>query len=171
MWREMMAAGVVMGMLAGAAMAQSSATQSTRIVGGVVTVPYQENEVRSVIVLRSISEPAAVVSRALSEQPTRPWLIEVRRAGGTPIFLDPQENYERQGPNAIDENNSILRAQRQGVALRTPSVQIVRGNLNGSRVITGPQPYMILEKPDQSPDMPSVPASKSEKGKLMVKAD
>lgn len=166
MWRTTMAACVVMGMLAGAAMAQSGNTRS-----GVVTVPYLETEVRSVIVLRPIVEPAAVVSRELSEQPTRPWLIEVRRPGRSlQMFLDPQENYERQGPNPIDENNSILRAQRIGNALRNPGVQIVRGHGNGPRVVTGPAPVMILEKPNQ-PAMPSVPAPKSERGKLMVNKD
>ncbi|MEX0653104.1 MAG: hypothetical protein WD534_14335 [Phycisphaeraceae bacterium] len=58
------------------------------------------------VVHRPVVEPAAVVSRSLSEQPVLPHLVEVE-LGGTTMLIDPQVQYPR-----LDENHTIRWAQR-----------------------------------------------------------
>lgn len=62
------------------------------------------------IVQRKVVAPAAVVSRALSEQPVLPHLVEVQ-FGGVTVLVDPQVDYRRT-TGGLDENHTIRRSQR-----------------------------------------------------------
>ncbi len=80
----------------------------------------------AVIVQRRVAQPAAVVSRSLAEQPVHPYLIEVRLANTTTVYLDPDRDYQYQNGNPIDTNHTLLQAQRLGRELNNPGVTIVR---------------------------------------------
>lgn len=120
---------------------------------------------RVYVVTRPIVVPAATVSRELSEQPVRPHLVEVQLVNTT-IFLDPDADYVNTGVNRIDENHSLIKAQRLARSLRAyaNSVRVIHG-MDAHEVINphAIRPSMIMMKPRLGPapaqpgDMPAVP--------------
>ena len=84
-------------------------------------LPRGENDSIRIYTHDSVIDPAATVSRELSEQPVRPYMIHVQLPGTT-TYLDPTANYLHQfnDPGQIDENHWILRAQRLAQALHAP---------------------------------------------------
>lgn len=101
------------------------------------------------VVTRVVVAPEATVSRELAEQPVRPYLIEMR-VNGTTVYLDPNEDYEHQGPGVLDEAHSIPRGQQLGRALRAQGVQVSYGAQHPRSAQNQAQaikPLVIIEKP------------------------
>lgn len=131
----------------------------------------------AVIVRRPVAYPEVVVPRALSEQPGRPWLIEIRVGGSTTVYIDPEANYTHQNPDPLDANQLIPRAQQVYRSHLGNRAYIVRGlkqkpeTQEAEQATKEPTEVYILQKPitppvlkDPKPDpaapapMPSVPA-------------
>jgi hypothetical protein len=135
-----------------ATLAGAADPSSVKIVS---TDPTQGSGVQ--IITRDVVEPAATVSRELSEQPVRPYLTEVKVVTQI-IQLDPAADYERQdnAEGRLDENHWILRAQRLARSLSNPGVTVIHGN--GPRPLREPgsvQPAMIFIKPpNMKQDLP-----------------
>ncbi len=100
------------------------------------------------VLVNPIVESAATVSRALAEQPVYPHLIEVKLRGGTTIYIDPNEDYVHQGPNPIDANSTIPRAQMLHRHL-TAKPQVFRGD--------GHQPQEAKKEMDESAPVIVIP--------------
>ena len=141
---------------------------------GLMVTPAAEQGTRTVIVTRPVVEPAAMVSRELSDQSTWIGLVEVRRTPGLVIYIDPKADYIHQGDGPIGEDHFIVKAQRQARAISTPGVTVYRsGNqASANRVV---RPSMILLKPEmlqqdnapgQMPSAPSAPQKVEEKRSL-----
>ncbi len=125
------------------------------------------------LVQRQVAEPAAVVSRELSQQPVHPHLIELKVAQTT-TYIDPAKDYQFQNGNPIDQNHSILRAQRLHAALNAPGVVIVR-NPRAAEVedqmirADEIQPRAILQlppRPGQQPQKQDQPTPKPQRWKV-----
>jgi len=106
------------------------------------------------VIQRQIVEPAAVVSRALSEQPVHPHLIEVLLLGEgqretSTIYLDPLADYEHQGSLVLDENHFINRAQRLGRSLRASGAYIIRSSSRPQPVAVPIRPHLIFRAPNR----------------------
>ncbi|MFA9479868.1 hypothetical protein ACERK3_16415 [Phycisphaerales bacterium AB-hyl4] len=101
------------------------------------------------LIRRQIVEPAAVVSRALSEQPVLPHLAEVR-VGGVTVLVDPQVDYRRP-TGGIDKNHTIIRAQRLHQAAQPASpARVVRhhhADQPDPSATTRPTPRAIFLRP------------------------
>ena len=141
---------------------------------GLMVTPAAEQGTRAVIVTRPVVEPAAMVSRELSDQSTWVGLIEVRRTPGLVVYLDPKADYIRQGDGPIGEDHFIVKAQRQGRSISAPGVTVYRSGKQSSpqRVV---RPSMILLKPEmlqqenapgQMPSAPSAPKKIEDKRSL-----
>ena len=114
------------------------------------------------LVERRVVEPAAVVSRALSEQPT--YLHEVQLdVINTPIWVDLSENYTDERHGGLDDNHSIVKAQRIARSLRANHARVVRNPARAQhRDAAAIKPVIVIEKPkvNDGPDpIPTVPAS------------
>jgi len=107
--------------------------------------PRQHQSVQ--IVTRRVVEPAATVSRALSEQPVRPHMVELRIADRT-TFFDPQAEHLQPRRFRIDENHTIIRAQRLANSLNARPVTVIYGSDAAAERNLEPQPHIILLKPD-----------------------
>ena len=130
---------------------------------------------RVYIVSRQVVEPAATVSRSLSEQPVRPFLVEVKIVNTT-TFIDPMSDLQYQGVGKIDDDHSLLKAQRLARARMSAGVVTYR-SLATQPTVAGvmPTPAMILMKPampgiDPQSPMPIVP-EKPEPKKEEAKKD
>jgi hypothetical protein len=96
------------------------------------------------IVHRQVVEPAATASRSLRQQPTYPDLVEVQ-VGGTTILVDPYRELAHKPWGGIDENHSLIKAQRQADVPRPlPQGYIVYGSDAG---------------PSEASDAPAEPAA------------
>jgi hypothetical protein len=124
------------------------------------------------ILVNPVVDPQLVIDPDVSRQPTRPDLIRVR-IPGTVVELDPSVNYERSlNGNRIDENHSLLRAQRLHNAIvgQAPTTgYVIRGLGHAERHVdvASIRPRMIIQtpgtgtrhKPAPEPgDIPVVPA-------------
>lgn len=110
------------------------------------------------VVLRQVASGAVTIDRALAETPTRPYLIEVR-VNQTTVYLDPCKDYLRQGPNLIDSDQYIPRAQRLWHSLVSSRAQLVLPRdrqVAETRSGQLPQPRAIFMKPQAQPK--AVPA-------------
>ncbi|MCE9591114.1 MAG: hypothetical protein K8S99_11380 [Planctomycetes bacterium] len=136
---------------------------------------------RVYVVTRDIVEPAAIVTRELSEQPVRPDLIEVRMVNTT-VLLDPDADYYHQGVNPVDQNFSLLKAQRLARSLRgyARGVTVIYGGPVRETIdVNSIKPRMIMMKPtpgngpQQPGDMPIVPQppEKSKDSKTVAMAE
>ena len=76
------------------------------------------------IVYRPVFETAATIDRELAMQPVHPHLIEVS-VGHTTITLDPHQNLRRP-TGGIDENHSLMRAQRQWLDRQAKPARVLR---------------------------------------------
>ncbi|MEE9212589.1 MAG: hypothetical protein V3U29_08045 [Phycisphaeraceae bacterium] len=129
--------------------------QSARIVrkghvapGGVSEYRVHDTPQHLYLVQRSVTESAAVVSRALSEQPVHKHLVEVRVVNTT-IYLDPDVNYIRQGQYRIDDDHFILKALRLHASLTAKPARVIRHPQAGD--MTEPvsiEPRLIIYKGD-----------------------
>ena len=86
---------------------------------------------RIYVVQRKVVEPSAVVSRELAEQPVYQHLAEVQIGNATPILLDTEKNYYRQGVNCIDDNQFLVRAQRLHRHLNRKGAYVVKNRNTG----------------------------------------
>lgn len=77
------------------------------------------------IVHRRVLEPAATVSRELSEQPVRPHLAELEVVH-TRVFVDPKQHLGRR-TGGIDHNHSLHRAQRRWFDEQARPARVIRG--------------------------------------------
>jgi len=123
----------------------------------------QGEQSRVTVVTRPVAVPAATVSRELSQQPVHPHLIEVRYVNTT-LYLDPNADYIHQGVNRIDDNHSLVKAQRLGRSLRAKGVTVIYGS--PQRAALDPmniEPRAVIMRPMRGPvpqhpgDMPIVP--------------
>lgn len=164
---------MIAGLLAGpgdAAMAQApSAYVITRPEPGVVS-PTGPRDLTSTlrldpggverVVLRPVVEPTATVARPLSLQPVRPWLVELRLATTT-IFIDPHASLRQDFNRGIDENHTLMRAQRLGLNRSALPARVIRNEQaaaiealdHGGAV---PQPILRFRKPQPQRDAPQV---------------
>ena len=131
---------------------------------------FSESDVE--VVLRSVTQPAAVISRALSEQPVHPHLIEGRFVHTT-VYLDPEKNYERTGRvGRRNPNEKLLRAQRLWKYLNARKAHVVYGRGHRPAVASAIEPYMIIMKPKErrapKHNMPQVPAPPTKRPDLMA---
>lgn len=144
--------------------AVASCVTAAPLMAGSGPVAYRASDQnpRVYVVTRPIVEPAATVSRALSEQPVRPFMIEVKIVNTT-TFLDPLTDLQYQGVGKIDDDHSLLKAQRLGRAMMSSGVMTYRGRAVEPALAGGaPTPSMILMKPgmlksDPNNPMPIVP--------------
>jgi hypothetical protein len=94
--------------------------------------------------------PAAVVSRELSLQPTYDRLATVQ-VGDTNTIIDPYADLRRtDAPCGLDENNSLLQAQRQWLSLSAPPAPRVIVGAEGSSGATAeaqPDPSFVHAPP------------------------
>lgn len=109
------------------------------------------------VVVREVSDGVATVDRSLAHQPVRPWLTELRLANTTTIYIDPLRNYRPYAWRGIDENHTILRAQRAGLSrLALPARVVVNPHVVAEDDAAGRdiQPRAILrirKAPDEAP--------------------
>ena len=132
------------------------------------------------LVRRPIVYPEATVGRWLSNQPVHRHL-GVYEMAGTRISFDPQANYHRQRAyeDKIDDNHSLLKAQRLYSSLNRQGARIVinRREKNDEQM-TGRtiRPRMIIMRPKVEPDgkqqrpMPTVPAPADKRDRIMASA-
>jgi hypothetical protein len=160
--------------LTGAATAMAEPMADSVSPSGVRTYRIDEGvDRRAAIVVRPITNSAATVSRGLSEQPVRPFMIEVR-VGNTTTFIDPDVDYRGTGPGKLDEGHWIIRAQRKAAEVR--GTHVVYGRDHAKAEVRGEEirPSMILLRPSlkakQPGAMPTVPTkpqeSKTPKGSV-----
>jgi hypothetical protein len=89
-------------------------------------------------------------------------MIEVKIVNTT-TYIDPRCDLQYQGEGVIDENHSLLQAQRLGRALQAAGVTTYRGRAVAEELAAAPiRPSMILMKPnilkmDPNNPMPIVP--------------
>jgi hypothetical protein len=130
------------------------------------------------LVVRRVVEPAAVVSRAVAEQPVFAHLAEVR-VGVTSVLVDPKVNYLDDEPGSIDAQHSIVKAQRAYMARQAAPTRVIRGGAvrEYESGVLGVMPRAILLKPnflDGRPggerQMPAVPRPANKDAKLMAAA-
>lgn len=121
------------------------------------------------LIVRDVVEPAATVSRGLSEQPVRPFMAEVKLVAQT-IYLDPAGTYYRQddAEGHLDDNHWILRSQQLARTLANPGVQVIYGS-QARKPAAAIEPRMILLRPPvlmkpkaapQQIELPPAPQSK-----------
>ena len=84
------------------------------------------------IVYRPVFKPAATVDRELATQPVHPHLIEVA-VGQTTIMLDPHQNLRRP-TGGIDENHSLMRAQRQWLGRQAKPARVLQRPVSLSQI-------------------------------------
>lgn len=122
------------------------------------------------LVERRVVEPAAVVSRALSEQPV--YLHEVQLdVINTPISVDLSANYTDERHGGLDDNHSIVKAQRIARSLRANQARVVRSPAPQQRDREDIKPIIVIPKPtiNNGPgQIPSVPASPEPAGDTPV---
>jgi hypothetical protein len=80
------------------------------------------------VVVRPVVAPTLILDRAVSEQPVRPWLAEVRLANTTTIYVDPQANYRPHLTRGIDRNHTILKAQRLALSRMALPARVIRNH-------------------------------------------
>jgi hypothetical protein len=139
-------------------------------------LPVSADQPGVTVVTNPIVNPAATVSRDLSQQPTRPDLATVR-VGVTTIHIDPDRNYTDGTRNRLDQNHSLVRAQRLFKSLHARKAYVVVNEqvraAVGNRAADGePQPRIIIdaralrrmlmldaipESPNTDPDGQAVP--------------
>lgn len=119
------------------------------------------------LIIHPVVDPGLTIDPDLARQPTRPDLIRVRVVGAM-VELDPGVDYLHTSDDRhLDDNHTLLRAQRLHRSLTAPAAAIVRGDgapppsVDVSRI----QPRAVIEKPHHArpiaPDaIPSVPAPK-----------
>ena len=110
------------------------------------------------VIEQHVLDPAAAVSRELSDQPVHPYLIEVRVVNTT-VWLDSEKDYIRQGFYKIDENHHIPAAHRLARSRRAPRARTSWGSYTGGsdsqRTI---RPYMIfMESQFKNTPRPAMP--------------
>jgi len=132
-----------------------------------VTHRFNENSVLHLgVVQRPVTQSAALVSRALSDQPVHEYLVEVNVVNTT-IYLDPQKDYYRQGQYRIGEDHHILRALRLHAALTARPARVIRHTPSGqsARETDGIEPVMIINKGElfQRKDRPTPTTPKQDK--------
>ena len=135
-------------------------------------------EKRVYVVTRPIVDPSVTVDRGLSEQPVRPWLIEVKLVN-TKVYLDPEADYIRQGDGQIDENHSLVAAQRLGRSLRAQSVQTIYGRAARRPAVVIRPAMMLLRPPGLAPrgvpqdekGMPIIPEPNKKPARQMASAE
>ena len=106
----------------------------------------------AVALVRPVVDAGPTVGRDLSRQPVQPWLVPVRYANTTTIYVDPLENYQPYAWRGIDDNHSILKAQRLGLdqlarptrVIRNPLVPVVQHREPGVM----PRPILKFRKPE-----------------------
>lgn len=103
------------------------------------------------LIHRPVLVPSATVSKAVSETPVLPHLARLQ-VGVTTILIDPEVNYLAEQPGGIDENHSIVKAQRTWKALNAKPAFVTR---RVARPVAGsvdaavaPTPRAILLRPD-----------------------
>lgn len=109
----------------------------------------------------------ATVDRLVSETPALPHLARVQM-GSTTILVDPNIDYLSKSPGRIDENHSIIRAQRMFKALAPNRSYVVRGlpRPESAVDVDAIRPSAIIQKPnlfdkprkDEVDNMPMIPA-------------
>lgn len=123
------------------------------------------------VVSRSVTEPSAVINRALSEQPVHPHLIEVRLVHTT-VHLDPEKNYERSGRvGRRNPNEKLLKAQCLWKYLNARKAYVIYGRGHQAIETATVKPRVIIMKPNEHApkyNMPQVPAQPKKQPDLMV---
>ncbi len=115
--------------------------------GSVVVIDVNDDEHRHVyLVRRPIVEPASVVDRGLSEQPVHEHLMELSIAH-VRVLADPDLNYQVKPEGELDDNHSLLAAQREYKAERHAGVKSLRAMRTDAAASSHPRPSMILTKP------------------------
>lgn len=126
----------------------------------VALTPHHQREGSVEIVYRRVVEPAATVSRALSEQPVHPHLIKVL-VGSTSITLDPYQELRRP-TGGIDENHFLRRAQRHWRDRQARPAQVIRRPAHlcecepDEREAIQPRAIIPVPPEHRRPDAPSV---------------
>lgn len=112
----------------------------------------------AVLVDRPVVEPAATVSRALSEQPVHPYLAELKLVHTT-IYIDPRKNYMDGPLGGLDRNHDIVKAKSLYLSLHARPAHVVRRPATAARTPDPAtiQPKVILFRPDVL-DRPLTPA-------------
>jgi len=136
------------GLLAGA-VSVSAFGVAAEAAESVSVSPQETSAIR--IYRNNVVEPAATVSRELSDQPVRPWLAKVKVVTQI-VYIDPQADYLHQDDcvGRLDENHWILRSQRLANALNAPAIEVHQGDPLPQMASKG-QPLMILVKPPMLP--------------------
>ncbi len=78
------------------------------------------------VVARPVADPGPTADRDLSRQSVRPWLTELQLANTTTVHVDPFRNYRQYTWRGIDQNHSIIKAQRLGLSRLTTPAYVVR---------------------------------------------
>lgn len=154
---------------------------SRRPVPGVVRVPLSPDRERILIIQRPVVEPAAVVSKELSQQPVYTHVAYVQVVN-TPITVDPDDNFRRK-TGGIDEHHYLREAQRQ---FRNAQAKPARVYWGARARVHRPQPLTIApraillqpgrldqDRPDgqQQPTIPTTPAPARETPPQLAQAD
>ena len=127
------------------------------------------------IVHRPVVEPAATVSRDLSEQPVRPHLAELVVVN-TPITVDPHQDFRR-ATGGIPQDHYLWEAQRQWLNDHAKPARVIQRPAAPQRRAETIQPRAVIEVPGNLKDgpkpMPQVPAppKKRDQTPSLVQAD
>lgn len=102
------------------------------------------------VIKRPVLVPDATVSRAISETPVHPHLIEVR-VNHTTVYLDPEKDYTNLRPDGrgLPEDHSLVRAHNLAMRMRAVNEQRVfygSDRSNGAKAAL-PKPRMTIIKP------------------------
>lgn len=188
MMRIIMSGSVVMGALASMAVAEVDGVAdalSTKGVRHVTVLPHVREHTH--IVTRDVTYPAATVDRAMSDQPVRPHMIELKVAQTT-TWIDPDVSYTLPTHHHLDQGHSIVRAQRLFKSRNrdlTQRAHVIYGGPEKMAARTDDvKPAFILMRPDylerkdkeQNRGMPEVPGAvpketEKQDKKLMARAD
>ena len=127
------------------------------------------------LIRRPIGEPSASVGRAISEQRVHRHLGEMVVVNQRVLFDPTADYYRQEGGNSIDDNHSLLKAQRLYFSLNAPGVSVIRGGQEKGTDAAGHiQPRMIIIKPAAPPrlrSLPTAPAPPKDNQRQMAAAD
>ena len=129
------------------------------------------------IVERDVSKPAATVSRELRQQPVYPDLIELE-VGVQRVLIDPERDYQHKPWGGLDEDHSIIQAQRQARPRdsrpQRRGTHVIHGSPQGEAA--APEPAAIIpvphnaQPPDRSPEQTPSPERGDEAPRKMARS-